>query len=104
MVFQSYALFPHMTVAENVAYGLKMRGIADGERRPAWRRWSWCGLAHLGAASPRALRRPAAARGPGPRHRGPPHVILLDEPLSNLDARLRMQMRPRSADPEARPG
>ena len=44
MVFQNYALFPHMTVAENVAFPLRMRGVAKARSRAASaRRWRWCG-------------------------------------------------------------
>ena len=72
MVFQNYALFPHMSVRQNIGFGLKMRGVAAGRGRPARRREALAlvRLARPGrqAAGP-AVRRPAAARRHRPRHR-----------------------------------
>jgi len=95
MVFQSYALFPHMTVAENVAYGLRVRSVTAAEREERVGR----ALALLGLETMRG-RHPAQLSG-GQQQRVAlarclvlePDIILLDEPLSNLDAGLRVEMR-----------
>ncbi|MFF1353432.1 ABC transporter ATP-binding protein [Streptomyces sp. NPDC058297] len=95
MVFQSYALFPHMSVEKNVAFGLKMRGVPDRELRTrVGEALELVGLSHLSGRKPKQLsggqqQRIALARAIAVR----PSVLLLDEPLSNLDARLRIQMR-----------
>ncbi|HEV7950866.1 MAG TPA: ABC transporter ATP-binding protein [Glaciihabitans sp.] len=95
MVFQSYALFPHMSVADNVGYGLKLRKVATAERNTrVAESLDLVGLGHLADRKPKALsggqqQRVALARAIAIR----PSLLLLDEPLSNLDARLRVQMR-----------
>jgi iron(III) transport system ATP-binding protein len=95
MVFQSYALWPHMTVARNVAFGLEERGLPPEEvRRKVANALALVGLGELGARRPGQLsggqqQRVALARTIAIE----PRVLLLDEPLSNLDARLRVHMR-----------
>ncbi len=95
MVFQNYALYPHMTVAKNLAFGLKQRKTAreDVTRRVAEVSRCWVSTTLLAAAARSAQRRTAPARRDGPRAVREPAVFLLDEPLSNLDAKLRVQMR-----------
>ena len=95
MVFQSYALYPHMNVAENMAFGLKLAKVQKGEidRRVN-------DAAHLLQLDPLLERKPKDPSG-GQRQRvaigrtivREPEVFLFDEPLSNLDASLRVQMR-----------
>lgn len=95
IMFQDYALFPHMTLAENIAYGLKMRRQRKIERRVAALRWlDRIGLAGLSERLPDALsggqrQRVALARALITS----PAALLLDEPLSALDANLRTQLR-----------
>ncbi len=95
MVFQSYALFPHMSVLENVAYGLSVAGMAKEEvRTRAEQGLEMVDLAGYGARLPSELsggqqQRVAVARALVLE----PAVLLFDEPLSNLDAKLRRQVR-----------
>jgi multiple sugar transport system ATP-binding protein len=95
MVFQSYALYPHMTVRENLEFGLKMRGVA---REETGKRVSGAaeilGIGHLLDRKPRDLsggQRQRVAVGRAIVRQ--PAVFLFDEPLSNLDAKLRVQTR-----------
>jgi multiple sugar transport system ATP-binding protein len=95
MVFQNYALYPHLTVADNIGFGLRLRKTPKSEvnERVAW-------AAKLLGLTPYLQRRPKELSG-GQRQRvamgraivRQPQVFLMDEPLSNLDAKLRVQMR-----------
>jgi putative spermidine/putrescine transport system ATP-binding protein len=94
-VFQDYALFPHMTVAENVAYGLRVKGVPKAERRArAGEALEMVRLPDVGARKPAQLsggqrQRVALARAIVNR----PRVLLLDEPLGALDLKLRQEMQ-----------
>jgi multiple sugar transport system ATP-binding protein len=95
MVFQNYALYPHLSVADNIAFGLRLRKMPKGvvDERIAW-------AAKLLDLTPYLARKPRELSG-GQRQRvamgraivREPRVFLMDEPLSNLDAKLRVQMR-----------
>ncbi len=95
MVFQTYALYPHMTVEENMAFGLEMAGMPKKQRMEAVRQ-----AAATLQLEPYLKRKPKALSG-GQRQRvaigraivRDPKIFLFDEPLSNLDAELRVQMR-----------
>ena len=95
MVFQSYALFPHMTVYENIAFGLQMRGVPSREQHDRVEEaMSMVGLEGLEKRKPGQLsggqqQRVALARAVVTR----PDILLFDEPLSNLDAKLRERLR-----------
>ena len=106
MVFQSYALFPHMTVRENVAYGPTVRGASKREAQTlADEKLTLVGLAELGDRLPAELsggqqQRVAVARALVLE----PRVLLFDEPLSNLDAKLRRRVREDIRDLQQRLG
>ena len=95
MVFQNYAIFPHLSVSENVAYGLKARKVPGAEIGPRVRKaLDMVQIAELADRKPNELsggqqQRVALARA----FVIEPSVLLMDEPLSNLDAKLRVQMR-----------
>jgi multiple sugar transport system ATP-binding protein len=106
MVFQNYALYPHMSVAENMSFALKLRGVSKKEQLAKVRE-----TAAMLDLEPYLERRPGALSG-GQRQRvamgravvREPSVFLMDEPLSNLDAQLRVETRANIAALQARLG
>jgi putative spermidine/putrescine transport system ATP-binding protein len=106
MVFQAYALFPHMTIAENVSFGLEMRNIGRAEREERVRKaldlvkLSGLGSRKVSQLSGGQQQRAAIARSLVIE----PELLLLDEPLSNLDAKLRDEMRDEIREIQARTG
>jgi multiple sugar transport system ATP-binding protein len=106
MVFQNYALYPHMSVAENMGFALKLKGVSKADRNTLVRE-----AAKLLDLEPYLDRKPKALSG-GQRQRvamgraivREPKVFLMDEPLSNLDAKLRVETRANIAGLQARLG
>src|SRR3954454_24885037 len=106
MVFQNYALYPHMTVAENIGFALRMRKMSKQEARPRIEETARIlGLVDHLDRKPRQLsggQRQGVAMGRAIVRE--PQVFLMDEPLSNLDAKLRVQMRADIAELQGRLG
>ncbi|RLP06655.1 ABC transporter ATP-binding protein [Propionibacterium australiense] len=106
MVFQNYALYPHMTVADNMGFALKMKGVAKDERENrVLEAAKLLGLEDLLTRKPKNLsggQRQRVAMGRAIVR--DPQVFLMDEPLSNLDARLRVQTRTQIAALQTRLG
>ncbi|HWM15266.1 MAG TPA: ATP-binding cassette domain-containing protein, partial [Microbacterium sp.] len=106
MVFQNYALYPHMTVAENMGFALKMQGIHKDERaKRVLDAAKLLGLEEFLDRKPKALsggQRQRVAMGRAIVRN--PQVFLMDEPLSNLDAKLRVQTRTQIAELQHRLG
>ncbi|NCC96722.1 MAG: ABC transporter ATP-binding protein, partial [Synergistales bacterium] len=95
LVFQSYAIFPHLNVFENIAFGLRLKGLKEGDIRSKMEK-----VVHMVGLGGMETRRPSQLSG-GQQQRVAlaravvmePELLLFDEPLSNLDAKLREQMR-----------
>src|SRR3954454_24859056 len=104
MVFQNYALYPYLTVAANIGFPLRMAGVSKADREERVRR-----VAEQLELTPLLERKPGSLSGAQRRRVGmgpaiirQPQVFLMDEPLSNLDAKLRVQMRADIAELQAR--
>ena len=94
MVFQSYALFPHLSVAENIVFGLRVRRVSRAERDERLKRVAdIVGLSHLLERKPSQLSGGSVSVALGRAIISEARVCLMDEPLSNLDAKLRHEMR-----------
>ncbi|HSP38883.1 MAG TPA: ABC transporter ATP-binding protein [Frankiaceae bacterium] len=106
MVFQSYALYPHMSVADNIGFPLRMRGVSKAERRKRVREVAeLLGLQNYLGRRPRQLSGGQQQRvAMGRALIRSPRAFLMDEPLSNLDAQLRAQTRASLAELQARLG
>ena len=107
MVFQNYALYPHKTVAENMGFALKMQHVSRRAEPPGTARppGCWTSTSSCSTASPRPLsggQRQRVAMGRAIVRE--PKVFLMDEPLSNLDAKLRVQTRTQIAELQRRLG
>ena len=94
MVFQSYSLFPNMSALDNVGFGLRLRKKSGAERSAGpVSCWTWSGWRSRLTSSRTSCLRAAAAGRAGPRAGHRARVLLLDEPLSALDAKVRLQLR-----------
>ena len=96
MVFQNYALYPHMTVADNMGFALKIAGVPKAEIAQAGRGGRQASSTSSSTWTASRRRSPAASASASrwaARSSAQPQVFLMDEPLSNLDAKLRVQTR-----------
>ena len=103
MVFQSYALYPHMTVSDNIAFSMKLAGKSRGRADKAGQRdrQDPCSSTCCSTASPGLSGGQRQRVAMGRAMVREPAAFLMDEPLSNLDAKLRVQMRAEIAQPAA---